>query len=194
MAGNFTDFGDLVLIIGDFHVPQRAVDLPPCFKELLHTDKIRHVLCTGNVGSESILEFLRGIAGSVHIVKGDMDEGMDFPEYKILQFGEFKVALLHGHQVVPWGDPDALLQWQRRLDCDIVVSGHTHSNSVREVEGRFFINPGSATGAYQPWAPSPTPSFMLMALQGASVVLYIYEEREGKAEVVMSEFSKPAKK
>lgn len=108
--------------------------------------------------------------------------------------GEFKVALLHGHQVVPWGDPDALLQWQRRLDCDIVVSGHTHSNSVREVEGRFFINPGSATGAYQPWAPSPTPSFMLMALQGASVVLYIYEEREGKAEVVMSEFSKPAKK
>lgn len=88
MAGNFTDFGDLVLIIGDFHVPQRAVDLPPCFRELLHTDKIRHVLCTGNVGSEQILEFLRGIAGSVHIVKGDTDEGTDFPEYRILQFGK----------------------------------------------------------------------------------------------------------
>lgn len=95
---------------------------------------------------------------------------------------------------MPWGDADALLQWQRKLDCDILVSGHTHSNSVREVEGRFFINPGSATGAYQPWAPNPTPSFMLMALQGSSVVLYIYEEREGKAEVVMSEFTKPAAK
>lgn len=93
MTGSFTDFGDLVLIIGDFHVPQRAVDLPPCFRELLHTDKIRHVLCTGNIGSGRILEFLRGIAGSVHIVKGDMDDDSDFPEYKILQFGELRCSL-----------------------------------------------------------------------------------------------------
>lgn len=90
MAGNFTDFGDLVLIIGDFHVPQRAVDLPPCFRELLHTDKIRHVLCTGNAGSGQVLDFLKGIAGSVHIVKGDMDEGTDFADYKILQFGKLR--------------------------------------------------------------------------------------------------------
>ena len=29
-------------------------------------------------------------------------------------------------QVVPWGDRDALAILQRKLDCDILVTGHTH--------------------------------------------------------------------
>lgn len=190
MGSNFTEFGDLVLLVGDFHIPQRAIDLPFCFRELLNTDKIRHVLCTGNVGCKQVLDNLRNIAGSVHVAKGDMDQQFDFPEYKVVQIGEFKVGLIHGHQIIPWGENESLLQWQRRLDCDILVSGHTHKNVVSEIAGKYFINPGSATGAYQPWCQKPVPSFMLMAVQGGSVVLYVYEEREGKANVVMSEFRK----
>ncbi|XP_058515675.1 vacuolar protein sorting-associated protein 29-like [Ochotona princeps] len=190
MGSQFTEFGELVLLIGDFHVPHRAVDLPPCFRELLQTDKIRHVLCTGNVGSAEVLESLRVISSSVHVVKGDCDAAFDFPEYKVLQFGQLKVGLIHGHQIVPWGDGGALLHWQRKLDCDILVYGHLHRDSVIELDRKFFVNPGSATGAYQPWLAEKTPSFMLMAVQGASVVLYVYEEKNGKAEVVMSEFKK----
>ncbi|CBZ52439.1 putative vacuolar protein sorting 29 [Neospora caninum Liverpool] len=190
MGANFTEFGDLVLLIGDFHIPQRAIDLPPCFRELLNTDKIRHVLCTGNVGCASVVDSLRSISSSLHIVKGDADAGFDFPEYKVLQFGQFKVGLIHGHQIVPYGDGGSLLHWQRKLDCDILVYGHLHKDSVVELEGKFFVNPGSATGAYQPWLTEKVPSFMLMAVQGSSVVLYVYEEKNGKAEVVMSEFKK----
>lgn len=104
--------------------------------------------------------------------------------------GDFRIGLIHGHQVVPWGDGGSLLHWQRKLDCDILVYGHLHKDSVVELEGKFFINPGSATGAYQPWITEKVPSFMLMAVQGSSVVLYVYEEKSGKAEVVMSEFKK----
>ena len=42
------------------------------------------------------------------------------------------------------------LQLQRQLDVDILIYGHTHKFAAYEHEGRFYINPGSATGAYNP--------------------------------------------
>ncbi len=39
---------------------------------------------------------------------------------------------------------------QRQLDVDILVTGHTHSFEAYEYQGKFFINPGSATGSYGP--------------------------------------------
>ena len=46
--------------------------------------------------------------------------------------------------------PSSLIsQIQRQLDVDILISGHTHKNEVNEYEGKWFINPGSVTGAYR---------------------------------------------
>lgn len=56
----------------------------------------------------------------------------------------------HGHQVLPCGDTDALADLQAKLDVDILVSGHTHKQEVYEYNGKYFVNPGSATGAYTP--------------------------------------------
>lgn len=104
--------------------------------------------------------------------------------------GQFKIGLIHGHQVVPWGDHDALatVSWEiktvlndygfvirtlfmikefpsgfltmfndvplfqirRQLDVDVMISGHTHKLEAYEKEGKFYINPGSVTGAYSP--------------------------------------------
>jgi len=63
---------------------------------------------------------------------------------------------------------------QRELDCDILVSGHTHENSILSHEGKYFINPGSATGAYSPLTSMTTPSFILMAIQGDDVSAFVY--------------------
>ena len=41
-------------------------------------------------------------------------------------------------------------QLQRQLDVDILIFGHTHKFEAYEHEGKFYINPGSATGAYNP--------------------------------------------
>jgi vacuolar protein sorting-associated protein 29 len=51
-------------------------------------------------------------------------------------------------QVVPWGDRESLAMLQRQLDVDILISGHTHKFDTFEMDNKFFINPGSATGAY----------------------------------------------
>ena len=39
---------------------------------------------------------------------------------------------------------------REQLDVDVLVSGHTHQNSVTTYEGKFYVNPGSITGAYSP--------------------------------------------
>lgn len=64
--------------------------------------------------------------------------------------GQFRIGLCHGHQIVPWGEPDSLALIQRQLDVDILISGHTHKFEAYEQENKFYINPGSATGAYNP--------------------------------------------
>eukprot|EP00916_Digyalum_oweni_P006001 GHVL01010356.1.p1 GENE.GHVL01010356.1~~GHVL01010356.1.p1 ORF type:complete len:223 (-),score=38.95 GHVL01010356.1:513-1181(-) len=191
---NFAEFGELVLLIGDFHIPTRKPALPKCFVELLNTDKIRHVLCTGNLGSESIVDKLKSVSDNVHIVGGDYDcaNGFNFPSHLTVKIGGLKIGLISGHEVLPWGDSTALMSWQRKLDCDILVSGHTHVSSVEEKDGKYFINPGSASGCWLPCAPPGiVAAFMLMAVQNKNVIIYTYEEREGKANVVMHEFHKP---
>jgi vacuolar protein sorting-associated protein 29 len=75
---------------------------------------------------------------------------LNYPEQKVVTVGQFRIGLCHGHQVVPWGEPDSLALIQRQLDVDILISGHTHKFEAYEQENKFYINPGSATGAYNP--------------------------------------------
>ena len=46
------------------------------------------------------------------------------------------------------GDIESLSMLQRQLDVDILITGHTHKFEAFERNNKFFINPGSATGAF----------------------------------------------
>lgn len=59
------------------------------------------------------------------------------------EFFLHRIGLIHGHQVLPCGDHLALASIRRKLNVDILVSGHTHKNEVVEHEGFFHINPVS---------------------------------------------------
>ncbi|GMH55535.1 hypothetical protein TrLO_g4771 [Triparma laevis f. longispina] len=185
-------FGELVLVIGDLHMPQRAADIPAKFKKMLVPNKMQHVLCTGNLTTRESHDMLRNLAPNVHIVRGDFDDQQNLPEQKTVQIGAFKIGLLHGHQVVPWGSLSALAMKARALDCDILISGHTHESAVTRKDGIWYINPGSVTGAYSPTGGGDVPSFILLAVQGEKVVCYCYKFNEAKdsVEVSKTEFSK----
>jgi len=179
------------LIIGDLHIPHRSNSIPAAFKKLLVPGRINHVLCTGNLCTEEQLEFLRSLSSNVHVVKGDFDEISGLPETKTVDIGDFKIGLCHGHQIVPWGDSESLAALQRQLGVDILVTGHTHQNALREANGSWFINPGSVTGAYSSLASKSTPSFILMAMNGPKVINYVYElGADGKAKVHKTELLK----
>jgi hypothetical protein len=44
-----------------------------------------------------------------------------------------------------------------------------------ENEGKFFINPGSATGAFNALEIEVLPSFVLMDINGPQIVMYVYQ-------------------
>lgn len=125
--------------------------------------------------------------------------------------GQFRIGLTHGHQVVPWADPEALALVQRQLDVDILISGHTHKFEAYEHENKFYINPGklmefiysftvkieyyliflgSATGAYNALETFITPSFVLMDIQSTIVVTYVYQLIGDEVKVERIEYKK----
>lgn len=113
-----------------------------------------------------------------------------FPESKVIQLGQFRVGIIGGHQVVPWGDLSSLAMVRRRLNVDVLVCGWKRKEGVVEHEGGYYIFPGSITGAYSASNPNVNPSFILLAVQGNKVVCYVYELKNGDVDVSKTEFSK----
>ncbi|KAH9887349.1 Metallo-dependent phosphatase [Cubamyces sp. BRFM 1775] len=180
----------LVLVIGDLHIPHRVHDLPLKFKKLLVPGKIQQILCTGNVCDRETYEYLRTVSPDVHVVRGDYDES-SFPLSVTVAHSPIRIGVIHGHQSVPTGDLDSLNAIARQLDVDVLVSGHTHTFQAVEYDGRFFVNPGSATGAWiGTFNGDPTPSFALMDIQGPVVVTYVYQLIEGEVRVEKIEYRK----
>ena len=185
----------LVLVLGDLHIPDRAAGIPAAFQKMLVPGKMQHILCTGNVGSPETVAYLKTIAPNVHIVRGDFDHSVSgLPETKVVTIGNFKIGLCHGHQIVPWGDDEALAILQRKLGVDILITGHTHRNTTRTYESSWFLNPGSITGAYSSLQSETVPSFILMSIKDDQVTNYVYELHKGKdnATVYTNKFSRSA--
>ena len=182
---------ELVLVVSDMFVPQRSPDIDPQFKTILIPNKIQHVLSLGNIGSRESYDWLKSLSNDFHSVKGEFDDG-DMPEKKVVQIGEFKIGMIHGHQVLPWGNLEALSSVQRELDCDILLSGCTHQIDVKSKENKFYINPGSISGAFSNVVADPSPSFVLMILQGTEAIVYLYvlNDRTQKFDVNKIEFTK----
>jgi len=184
---------ELVLVVGDMFVPQRSQDIDPQFKTILIPNKLQHVLSLGNIGSRESYDWLKSLSNDFHSVKGDFDEG-DMPEKKVVTIGEFKIGMIHGHQVLPWGNPESLSSIQRELDCDILLSGNTHEINVKVADNKLYINPGSISGAFSNCIADPSPSFVLMVLQGQEAIIYLYvlNDRTQKFDVNKIEFTKGA--
>jgi putative phosphoesterase len=113
-----------------------------------------------------------------------------------LSLGETLKVLLNffSHKIVVpglnLGVVPALATINRQLDCDILITGHTHKFEAYEHESRFYVNPGSITGAYSPLDPALTPSFILMDIQSATVVTYVYQLIDDEVKVERIEFRK----
>ena len=184
---------ELVLVVGDMFVPQRSQDIDPQFKTILIPNKLQHVLSLGNIGSRESYDWLKSLSNDFHSVKGDFDEG-DMPDKKVVTIGEFKIGMIHGHQILPWGNAESLSSIQRQLDCDILLSGNTHEINVKVVDNKLYINPGSISGAFSNVVADPSPSFVLMVLQGTEAIIYLYvlNDRTQKFDVNKIEFTKGA--
>lgn len=183
---------ELVLVVGDMYIPDRCPDIHEQFKNILIPNKLQYVLSLGNNGSRESYDWLKSLSNNFHTVKGEHDENSNAAETKVIQIGDFKIGMIHGHQVIPWGDQEALANIQRQLACDILLSGQTHMNSVTIYDSKYFINPGSISGAFSQITADPIPSFVLMVIQGDYAIVYLYElnDKSKKFDVSKLEFTK----
>lgn len=181
----------LVLVIGDMHVPHRAAGIPAKFKSLLTPGKIQHILCTGNLCSKEMHDYLKSLASDIHIVKGDFDEVSGLPEDAKTTIGQLKMGICHGHQLVPWGDTERLMTKMRELDVDILISGHTHKWGCEKIDDKLLLNPGSATGAYSALTSKSTPSLLVMDIVQEEVTIFVYWLDGEEVRVEKREYKKP---
>ena len=99
------------------------------------------ILHAGDVGGSEILDELRLIA-PVKAVFGNTDApgDPDLAEQILIDVGGLRIHVSHGHEV---GSPTPQ-KLSARYDADVVIYGHTHRQLVTQLDGRLFVNPGSA--------------------------------------------------
>jgi len=173
----------LVLVIGDLHIPDRALDIPAKFKKLLTPGKIGQTLCLGNLTDKPTYDYLRSLTPDLKIVKGRFDsDATSLPLSGVVTHGSLRVGFLEGFTVVASTEADLLLAEANKLDVDVLCWGGTHRFDAYEYGDKFFVNPGSATGAMTTgWVADGEeiiPSFCLMDVQGISLTLYVYQLRK----------------
>jgi vacuolar protein sorting-associated protein 29 len=100
------------------------------------------------------------------IVKGRFDvEATSLPLTQVVTHGSIRIGFLEGFTLVS-NEPDLLLAEANKLDVDVLCWGGTHKFDAFEYMDKFFVNPGSATGAFNTgWGKEneePVPSFCLM--------------------------------
>lgn len=145
------------------------------FKKLLSPGKIGQTLCLGNLTDKHTYEYLRSIAPDLKIVKGRFDvEATSLPLSQVVTHGSLRVGFVEGFTLVST-EPDLLLAEANKLDVDVLCWGGTHRFDAFEYMDKFFVNPGSATGAYTTgWTKEGeemVPSFCLMDVSKGPMIL-----------------------
>lgn len=151
-----------ILVLGDFHMPGRAKEIPRIIWDFVSKQEFDLIFCTGDLTSESVLTQLRHL-GPVKAVRGNMDY-LDLPDHQIVTINDFKIGMTHGHFVYPRGNLKQLFSIAKKMKVDIFITGHTHSEFLEKVENVIIVNPGSCTGAWGGGNYSGIPSFMILKI------------------------------
>ncbi len=102
---------------------------------------VDRILHAGDVCGDEILDELALIA-PVEAVFGNCDAPWDrrLREALDLTIGGVTIHVQHGHEL---GRPKPA-QVAERYTAQVCVFGHTHKQSISEIDGRLIINPGAA--------------------------------------------------
>ncbi|MGE5716133.1 MAG: metallophosphoesterase family protein [Acidobacteriota bacterium] len=132
----------IVGVLSDTHIPSAVQTLPPVIFDIFKDVEL--ILHAGDIVGLSVLDELRALA-PVEAVAGNMDDPevhARLPQKKIMTLGRYRVGLTHGKYKI-----DVQREMIRREfdTVDLIVYGHSHTPFWGQVDGVYFLNPGSPT-------------------------------------------------
>ena len=157
--------GLLIAVTSDTHHGDKTSNLPSLLLKELEKRKPDLILHAGDVTSPELLERLEEFAPTI-AVRGNADH-LRLPEEEVVEAGDVRIGLLHGHQFFSL---NAQFLTLKALDMgvDVLIFGHTHRfyQDTYSIHGRrvVLINPGSPT-----FPRMDSPGFALLRLDGESV-------------------------
>lgn len=191
-----SNFGDLLLVVGDSFLGSRAVQMPEKFKKILTPGKLKAAASLGNM-TRGELAFLGTLAPEVHAVRGEYDREGGLPDSRIFTLGGVRFGVVSGHGATPREEQ------LRALDVDVLLAGGSHALSIVQYKDKCIIDPGSLTGAFTPRASltgglaDTHPSFVLLNItpsplgggsKDVNVEAFSYEYVDGDLRISRSSF------
>lgn len=133
----------LIGIISDTHIPERVGKLPDAVFEIF--EDVEMILHAGDLVSREVIDDLDKIAPT-QCVQGNMDimYGLNLPKRLMITVDSIKIGVDHG-VVYPRGDTQQLKYIGMEMDVDVLITGHTHSPFIKELDDILLLNPGSPT-------------------------------------------------
>ena len=65
---------------------------------------------------------------------------------------------------------ESLYSFLRENFIDILINGHTHEQKIVEIDGKYLINPGSATGVF---GPNRLYVLIYFVLKSIKIILFL---------------------
>jgi putative phosphoesterase len=76
-------------------------------------------------------------------VQGNNDMYYSYPEQRVIDLGECKILLIHGHQHYYTSRVQDIAARAKRIGCTMAFFGHTHVFQTSIENGVLMVNPGS---------------------------------------------------
>jgi len=170
----------LVLVLSDSHIRERAEWFPEEFLEIFRSKAYDIAVHAGDLVDPEVLDFVKSLGKKVYVVQGNMDY-LDLPEQEVFEVLGFRIGVVHGDQVRPRGNVQALTMLAKSMNVSILISGHTHAPFITTYSGVLHINPGSVTGVWGGGGGSFTPSFAELAISSTGdIAVTLYELKRGR--------------
>ena len=121
-----------IVIMSDNH--GRVADMIQVLEDNEDADLFIH--CGDNEGyDDQLSEFVA--------VRGNNDWTSDLKDYEIIDFEGYRIGIAHGQYFGYFNKEEAMLEFAKENQLDILCCGHTHMPMNIDIENVKIINPGS---------------------------------------------------
>ena len=153
-----------ILVVSDTHGHED--NLEEVLNEIGMPDHVIH-LGDSESGEEHIRELVQC---PLHIIAGNCDFFSSLPGAEIVEIGEYRILLTHGHYYyVSVGTRD-LVEDAKANGCNVVMFGHTHRPFFDDSDVEVTVlNPGSLSFPRQ---EGRRPSYALMTFEKGTPAQY----------------------